>query len=79
MTDSQFELFLMHGGMMSEGLKSNEALAFIVRSELATPEDVAWLVEKNAYSAAAAKVAKEKFDGQRKEARTYCITKESKP
>tara|TARA_Y100000114_G_scaffold129771_1_gene127316 strand:+ start:812 stop:1051 length:240 start_codon:yes stop_codon:yes gene_type:complete len=63
MTDSQFELFLMHGGMMSEGLKSNEALAFIVRSELATPEDVAWLVEKNAYSAAAAKVAKEKLDG----------------
>ena len=63
MTDSQIELFLMHGGMMSEGLKSNEALAFIVRSELATPEDVAWLVEKNAYSAAAAKVAKEKFDG----------------
>ena len=63
MTDSQFELFLMHGGMMSEGLKSNEALAFIVRSKLATPEDVAWLVEKNAYSAAAAKVAKEKFDG----------------
>ena len=63
MTDSQFELFLMHGGMMSEGLKSNEALAFIVRSQLATPEDVAWLVEKNAYSAAAAKVAKEKFDG----------------
>ena len=63
MTDSQFELFLMHGGMMSEGLKSNEALAFIVRSQLATPEDVAWLVEKNAYSAAAAKVAKENFDG----------------
>ena len=63
MTDSQFELFLMHGGMMSEGLKSNEALAFIVRSQLATPEDVAWLVEKTAYSAAAAKVAKEKFDG----------------
>ena len=63
MTDSQFELFLMHGGMMSEGLKSNEALAFIVRSQLATPEDVAWLVEKNAYSAAAPKVAKEKFDG----------------
>ena len=63
MTDSQFELFLMHGGMMSAGLKSNEALAFIVRSQLATPEDVAWLVEKNAYSAAAAKVAKEKFDG----------------
>ena len=63
MTDSQFDLFLMHGGMMSEGLKSNEALAFIVRSQLATPEDVAWLVERNAYSAAAAKVAKERQDG----------------
>ena len=63
MTDSQFELFLMHGAMMSEGLKSNDALSFIVRSQLASPEDVGWLVEKNAYSAAAAKVAKEKFDG----------------
>ena len=63
MTDSQFDLFLMHGGMMSEGLKSNEALAFIVRSQLATPEDVAWLVERNAFSAAAANVAKEKLNG----------------
>ena len=63
MTDSQFDLFLMHGGMMSEGLKSNEALAFIVRSQLAPPEDVAWLVERNAYSAAAAKVAKENVNG----------------
>ena len=63
MTDSQFELFLMHGGMMSEGLKSNEALAFIIRSGLASAEDISWLVERNAYSAAAAKVAKEKFAG----------------
>ena len=63
MTDSQFDLFLMHGGMMSEGLKKNEALAFIVRSQLATPEDVAWLVERNAFSAAAANVAKEKLNG----------------
>ncbi len=63
MTDSQFELFMMHGGMMSEGLKSNEALAFIIRSGLASAEDISWLVERNAYSAAAAKVAKEKFDG----------------
>ena len=63
MTDSQFELFMMHGGMMAEGLKSNEALAFIIRSGLATAEDVSWLVERNAYSAAAAKVAKEKLHG----------------
>ena len=35
MTDSQFDLFLIHGGMMAEGLKSEEALAFIVRSQLA--------------------------------------------
>ena len=63
MTDSQFDLFLMHGGMMSEGLKSNEALAFIVRSQLASAEDIAWLVERNAYSAAAAKVAKERQSG----------------
>ena len=58
MTDSQFELFIMHGGMMSEGLKSEEALAFILRTELATAEDIAWLVEHRAMSAAAASVAK---------------------
>ncbi len=46
---------------MAEGLKSEEALAFIVRSQLATAEDVAWLVEHRAMSAAAAKVAKEKL------------------
>ena len=63
MTDSQFELFMMHGGMMSEGLKSNEALAFIIRSGLATAEDVAWLVEHRAMSQAAAKVAKERLHG----------------
>ena len=58
MTDSQFELFIMHGGMMSEGLKSEEALAFILRAELATAKDIAWLVENRAMSAAAASVAK---------------------
>ena len=58
MTDSQFELFIMHGGMMSEGLKSEEALAFILRTELATAADIAWLVEHRAMSAAAASVAK---------------------
>jgi len=58
MTDSQFELFMIHGGMMSEGLKSEEALAFILRAELASAEDIAWLVERNAFSKAAADVAK---------------------
>ena len=58
MTNSQFELFIMHGGMMSEGLKSEEALAFILRTELATAADIAWLVEHRAMSAAAASVAK---------------------
>ena len=65
MTDSQFELFMMHGGMMSEGLKSEEALAFILRGQLATAADIAWLVERNAFSKAAARVAKESIDGER--------------
>ena len=60
MTDSQFELFMMHSGMMSEGLKSEEALAFITRSQLATSEDIFWLLDKRAKSAAATKVAKQK-------------------
>ena len=60
MTDSQFELFMMHGGMMSEGLKSEEALAFIMRSQLATSDDIFWLLDKRAKSAAATKVAKQK-------------------
>ena len=60
MTDSQFELFMMHSGMMNEGLKSEEALAFIMRSQLATSDDIFWLMDKRAKSAAATKVAKQK-------------------
>ena len=63
MTDTQFDLWMIHGGMMAEGLKSEEALAFIVRSKLATAEDVAWLVEHRAMSQAAAEVAKERLHG----------------
>ena len=63
MTDSQFDLWMIHGGMMAEGLKSEEALAFILRAQLATAEDIAWLVEHRAMSAAAAKVAKEATNG----------------
>lgn len=60
MTDSQFELFMMHSGMISEGLKSEEALAFIMRAQLATSDDIFWLMDKRAKSAAATKVAKQK-------------------
>ena len=63
MTDSQFDLWMIHGGMMAEGLKSEEALAFILRSKLATAEDIAWLVQNRAMSQAAAKVAKENVNG----------------
>ena len=63
MTDTQFDLWMIHGGRRREGLKSEEALAFILRSKLATAEDVAWLVEHRAMSDAAAKVAKERLHG----------------
>ena len=56
---------MMHGGMMSEGLKSEEALAFILRGQLATAADIAWLVERHTFSKAAARVAKESIDGER--------------
>ena len=53
MTNSQFDLFIMHSGMMQEGLKSEEALAFILKTKLSTAKDIAWLVEHRAMSAAA--------------------------
>ena len=56
MTDKQFELFLMHGGMMSEGLKSEEALACLIRMGT-DAGDITWLVEKLAVASAAGKVA----------------------
>ena len=80
MTDSQFELFMMHAGMMSEGLKSEEALAFILRAQLATAEDIACQVERHSFSKAAADVAKkEVVNGQREKACEDCFAKESKP
>lgn len=63
MTSSQFDLFIMHSGMMQEGLKSEEALSFILKTELSTAKDIAWLVEHRAMSAAAAKVVKEAANG----------------
>ena len=62
MTESQFELFTMHSGMMMEGLKSEEALAFILRAELASEEDIAWLVTNREFSRAA-RAAEEQLNG----------------
>lgn len=47
MTDSQFELFVMHSGMVQEGLKSEEALAYIIRAGLASSEDIEWLAHSH--------------------------------
>jgi hypothetical protein len=55
MTENQFELLLMHGGMMQDGLTSVEALALVkivIQDDIAkgTAEadwnDFAWLVKR---------------------------------
>ena len=60
MTDSQFEVFMMHRGMMSEGLKSEEAIALILKMGMAA-EDIAWLVRHIAVSNAAKKIARDRI------------------
>ena len=60
MTDSQFEVFMMHGGMMSEGLKSEEAIALILEMGMAS-EDIAWLMRHIAVSNAAKKIARDRI------------------
>ena len=59
MTDSQFEVFMMHGGMTSEGLKSEEAIALILEMGMAS-EDIAWLMRHIAVSNAAKKIARDR-------------------
>ena len=44
MTNNQFELLIMHGGMMHEGMSSNEAIAAILLMK-EPAEDVAWLIK----------------------------------
>jgi hypothetical protein len=45
MTENQFELLIIHGGMMREGLSSDEALAaIIIMGEPA--EDINWLIKR---------------------------------
>ena len=42
MTENQFELLIIHGGMMQEGMSSDEAITAI-RFMQHTPEDIEWL------------------------------------
>jgi hypothetical protein len=45
MTDNQFDLFILHGGMMQEGMSSEQALAAIIAMD-EPAEDIQWLVER---------------------------------
>ena len=45
MTENQFELLIIHGGMMQEGMSSDEAITAI-RIMQHTPEDIEWLENK---------------------------------
>ena len=45
MTTNQFDLLLMHGGMMHDGLSSDEAIAAIMIME-EPAEDIAWLIKR---------------------------------
>ena len=45
MTDNQWELLVMHGGMIMDGLSLTEAIALIIL--MGEPsEDIRWLVQK---------------------------------
>lgn len=45
MTKNQFELFIMHGGMMQEGMSSEQAIAAIIA--MGEPaEDIVWLINR---------------------------------
>jgi hypothetical protein len=45
MTDNQWELLVMHSGMIMDGLSSTEAIALIILME-EPAEDIMWLVQK---------------------------------
>ena len=45
MTTNQFDLLLMHGGMMHDGMSSEEAIVLIMIMDEPI-EDVTWLIEK---------------------------------
>ena len=43
MTENQFEVLLMHGGMMNDGMSSDEAIAALMVMEEPI-EDIEWLI-----------------------------------
>jgi len=43
MTENQFELLLMHGGMMHDGMSSDEAIAALMVME-EPMKDIEWLI-----------------------------------
>ena len=43
MTENQFEVLLMHGGMMHDGMSSDEAIAALMVMEEPI-EDIEWLI-----------------------------------
>jgi hypothetical protein len=45
MTENQFELLLMHGGMMHDGMSSDEAIAalMIMKEPM---KDIEWLIKR---------------------------------
>lgn len=45
MTENQFELLIMHGGMMQDGLSSDQALAQIMIMDEPV-EDILWLIKR---------------------------------
>ena len=45
MTDNQWDLLVMHGGMMMDGMSSEEAIVLIMIMDEPI-EDVTWLIEK---------------------------------
>jgi len=45
MTDNQFTLLMLHGGMMQDGVSSDAAIALILMME-EPADDVSWLIKK---------------------------------
>jgi len=45
MTNNQFELLIVHGGMMQDGMSSRQAIAAIIA--MGEPaEDIVWLIKR---------------------------------
>ena len=44
MTDRQFDILMMHSGMMQDGVASSEAIAYLIHMGEST-EDIGWLID----------------------------------